>query len=788
MTYIVGKNIEDVYTTEEDKNTFEYLHKSIDYNIAQLVYERDHIRKARNLYEGVRDEEEFKYLQETFGIETPLALKMTPLVKTRVDVLLGILLDETFTYRVTVNDSISIDDINKQKIEEKVKRIRLKYQEQLDTNQKNIQQGRPVEVDFVTQKYLKSVDGLINETFISSFEIAAQSLITFFSQDPTVDLKQKVKLLFLDLLVTGEAYYKTYVNKIGTDPILDIIKPENIFFNKNTNDQFMSTGNKPNVHRVVHREYMKSEEILTRWGHLLGKEDKEDIFGKVPLKGTGNTNIVRSAREIEYSNKNVDGIIGKTNQYTRNGTDYIPVYYVEWLANNEITLDEEEKDDLQVVNDSKAQSKEYSEYFGKDRGTGKVRDKAYRLDKYEGIRIGYNIYVNCGKSRHSVRSIGSPWQTKLSYNGVGYNERNGESYSLAWSLKDLQDSFDIIMFFRDNLIANSGVDGSRINLAAIPKVLGTDFMERLLKFMALRKQGIELIDPTEDGATLFQHYGEFRASMDGNVIASLNAVLETIQAQADIVSGVNRYMYQAAEVRDAVKNVKAGQQTTSLITKDLFELIHTTRRYVILDLINRARYSYIKGKRGSYIVGHRSVLFDIQAKDFCFTDYNIQVVNSSAENAKLEKLSAAVPELIIAGAIDPEVLVQMIMSDSTTEILQLITQSIRERKESNSQVGQLEGQVEQMTTEIKDTKKVMDSLNKIIEANKAEELRLKNRELSIKERAEVAKVENNSGELDRKTRKDIADNEKDRELVQLEREQLYAENAAGNSKEIKNNV
>jgi hypothetical protein len=29
----------------------------------------------------------------------------------------------------------------------------------------------------------------------------------------------------------------------------------------------------------------------------------------------------------------------------------------------------------------------------------------------------------------------------------------------------------------------------------------------------LRKQGLELVDPTEDGANLFQHYGDFNASI-----------------------------------------------------------------------------------------------------------------------------------------------------------------------------------------------------------------------------------------------------------------------------------
>src|SRR5690606_11355020 len=142
-----------------------------------------------------------------------------------------------------------------------------------------------------------------------------------------------------------------------------------------------------------------------------------------------------------------------------------------------------------------------------------------------------------------------------------------------------------IKFFRDNLLANSGVGGSRINLAGIPKILGQDFMERLMKFIALRKQGLEVYDPTEEGAALFQHYGDFKASLDPGLIRALQLGLESLEQEADIVTGINRHMYQAAEVRHAVSNVKVGQQTTSLITKDIFELVHTSRQHMLTDLI-----------------------------------------------------------------------------------------------------------------------------------------------------------------------------------------------------------
>jgi hypothetical protein len=58
----------------------------------------------------------------------------------------------------------------------------------------------------------------------------------------------------------------------------------------------------------------------------------------------------------------------------------------------------------------------------------------------------------------------------------------------------------------------------------------------LTKWVTLRKQGLELVDPTEDGANLFQHYG-FNASIQGDAINAVNAILESLAVQADIVSG-----------------------------------------------------------------------------------------------------------------------------------------------------------------------------------------------------------------------------------------------------------
>jgi len=774
-------NVEDTSITEEEKSDYLYLSQSVDFYIAAMVREKTHIKQARNLYDGIRDKDEFRYLEEVFGIETPVSVKMTPLIKTRIDVLVGILLDEVFTYRISVNDADTLTNIEDQKRKLKAKEIVDKWKKFHSDNVDLVNKGEQPKASPYEEDFLKKLEHSLNESFISEFEIAAGALLKFFEQDPTIDIKQKIKQFFVDMLIAGEAYYRVYIEHEGEDPKLEICKPENVFYSKNTNHQFLSAGNQPLVNAVVHRFFLKRSEILSRWGHLMTDEQKVVLFAQADAAAAPR---IRDPRQLDHIYNYGNNVL---NQHTNSTWDTLPVYHVEWLANNEVELTEEEQTDLQIVETLK-HNRFQDPIFGKEAGNGKPNKKGYRLDRYEGVRVGWNVYLNMGKSRWMPRSIGAPYLTTLSYNGVTYNDRSSKPYSMTLACKDLQDSYDVVTFFRDNLIANAGVDGSRVNLAAIPKVLGQDFMERLLKFVAFRKQGLELYDPTEEGASLFQHYGDFRGSLNGNIIEQLNMVLESIQAQADVVTGINRHMYAAAEARDAVTNVQAGVKQTSLITKDIFELLFDSRKHLLVDLLNAGKITYKNGKRGSYIVGHRTVLFHAQPENFKFTDFNIQVINSSRENLKFEKLNALLPQLAGKGTIEDEVLVQISLMDSPTEVRQLAVESMARRKEENNQIKQLQEQLQQMQSQ---SKQLQEELQKTtIEKEKLEtaDREYKMGDLAMRKKESEERIRQGDERLALDREIDEAEIKKDAEVVRLEREQLYANNVPGNAKQVKNDL
>ena len=54
--------------------------------------------------------------------------------------------------------------------------------------------------------------------------------------------------------------------------------------------------------------------------------------------------------------------------------------------------------------------------------------------------------------------------------------------------------YDILHFYRDSIIANSGTAGDWLDLSMLPTVLGADVPERLQKWIAYKKGGVALVE------------------------------------------------------------------------------------------------------------------------------------------------------------------------------------------------------------------------------------------------------------------------------------------------------
>ena len=173
----------------------EILVKKTDLAIGELVYDKEKLKKSYNYYNCKRDEEQFKYLEENYGIGQPTNVEFIPLIRKHVDALVGEYLDVPILPKVSCKDKETIHNIFREK--------QLKVAEEcfnlLQSNLKNNilrVLGNKDMVDLNIKEQLDKLIEDINENFISQYEIAGQNVIEYIIQSRNTDLITKLKQLY----------------------------------------------------------------------------------------------------------------------------------------------------------------------------------------------------------------------------------------------------------------------------------------------------------------------------------------------------------------------------------------------------------------------------------------------------------------------------------------------------------------------------------------------------------------------------------------------------------------
>ena len=76
------------------------------------------------------------------------------------------------------------------------------------------------------------------------------------------------------------------------------------------------------------------------------------------------------------------------------------------------------------------------------------------MQRYSSVRIGGNIYIINGKDKNVIRSKDNPNYASLSVNGVYFTNRTSKPYSLMLACADLQDKYDLLIYYRKKQAEN----------------------------------------------------------------------------------------------------------------------------------------------------------------------------------------------------------------------------------------------------------------------------------------------------------------------------------------------
>lgn len=705
--------------------------------IAELVIPKTEIQKAYNYYAGIRDAEQFRFLEENYGVGNPTSVEFTPLIKKHIDALIGEFLGVPIIPKISCKDSETISNINRDKqiainkqvfefMQNKLTNALLKFAGGKEPTDENIKE----QLDKIIQE--------LNNDFTSEYEIAAQNVVQYFLQDRRTDIITKLRHLFLDLLIAGYCMFRCIPSESEENVVLEVLDPRNTFVDRNPESVYIKDS-----YRIVIRKWLNKAQILNKYGRDLKEEDlkiikenwKEEAqhYGQYYLQGSPGQSFSPHAEGLDYGIEAQLGYPYDDRREFYHLYDLLPVYEVEWIET----------------------------------------DKDFVMQRYKTIRIGEDIHILKGLDEEVIRSRNNPTQCTLSVNGIFFTNRSSKPYSLMSTCMNLQDKYDLIIFIRDSVLANSGTVGDYIDMSLLPTWLGDEPAERLQKYISYKKIGMAPIDTAQEGRlatgqapmnTIFNGYDD---TIKVQAIQALQLCIQSIEDTVSSITGVFRERLNGIEQRDAVTNIKQGAQNSFIVTKQYYQQMDIAVSELLTDALNIAKIVYKHGLTGTIILGEKyQKIFTALPEHFTLSDWDVHVSTSTEIIKDLETIKQLVPEFIRAQALAPEIIFEALTAKSVTELKTKALLAMKKQKEENNQLQQLQQQLQQTQQQAQQLQQQTEQLQKKVEQLNEQKLQLE----SQKARAE-AKVSWYEAQTDRDYKKKMAANDEKR--VEIEYRQLF---------------
>lgn len=653
--------------------TREELIEKTDQAISELVYDKHELQKAYNYYNGKRDPEQFRYLEENFGLGSPTAVEFTPLLKKHVDALVGEYLGTPILPKVSCKDSDTISNITREKQLQITKGVVGFLKEHLQNSILQFIDGKDI-TDKSIKRQLDKIIQDIDQSFISQYEIAAQNVINYVMQSRETDLITKLRYLLTDLLITGYTFFRVKPSITNTNIEIEVLNPLNTFIDRNPESPYVR-----NSYRAVVRYWLTKNQILAKYGNELSKKDLSELKNRWYDEGTPTYRRTLNSIDSVSESYTLPGY--PDNEYNSSNFQLFPVYDVEWLET----------------------------------------DKNFVMQRYNTIRIGDSIYILRGKDENVIRSKDNPNFCGLTVNGVYFLNRGYQPYSLILKCAHLQDRYDLLHYYRDVLIANSGTAGVIMDQALLPTNLGVKWPERVQKWLAYKKSGIMWVDSTQEGrnetgsSPLNTIFNGFDDTLKAQAVQAIELAIQSVEETTSSITGVFRERLNGIEQRDAVTNIKQGVANSFIVTKHYFQQMDLITSELLLDSLNQAKIVYKNGLTGTLILGDKyQKVFTALPEHFTITDHDVHIVASTEIMQDLQLLKQMIPDFVKSQALAPDIIFEAMTSKSLSDLKLKVQKAMQIQKEENNQIQQLSQQLEQANQQLQQVQaELQKSQNKI---------------------------------------------------------------------------
>lgn len=571
------------------------------------------------------------------------------------------------------------------------------YQKALEQQAQEVQQ----QVDQALDP--EQIEKYVSTSYLDAKEIMVGDLLNYLYYKE--NLKEKKNDGFKHGLISGEEH--VWVGIVNGEPKVEVLNPLKMFFHKSPEVKYVQDGL-----YAGYRTFMTIGDILDKFCDDLTESQKDLLEDRYSSKIDGaDASLISPSMKYgdmdtyEYKFSGSNSEFSKYGSYGPTNHDDIETIHFEWVSQREVgflSFKDENGDDQMIKVDESYEIPKYavkSEY----RDENNNPYLCYEWDNFslewewipevwEAIRIDSDIFVNVGPKPNQHYSLDNPYQVKLGYYGVVYNNMNATSQSHMDRMKPWQYLLFIGMDRLKSLIAKDkgdlvGIDTSRID-PNFPIEKTIHFLEQAGYYIYNGLQGGE-----NPGASTRPGVESIHAS---NMQSVLNFVqiLSYFDEQISDAAGVTKAREGSTAPYEAVTNNQQSIMQSSYITEPTFLVHDNLWREVKTGLIETAEVAYKRKPLITQFVlndGSRKVL-EVDEEVFNNASYGIFNSDNSRDYQVFQELRQLSQPLLQNDKIGIDDLVEILNADSMSELKRELKTSQRRREKREEQMAQAQTQ------------------------------------------------------------------------------------------------
>lgn len=655
----------------------------------------------------------------------PDRIQHYPIMNSKLNILRGEESKRVFDYKVIVTNPNAISEIEDNKKNELLQRLRTLI---ADTS---------ISEEEFNQE-LEKLNYYYTYEWQDFREIRANALINHYTKE--YDIPLLLNEGFMDAMTVGEEIYQCDI--IGGEPTIERVNPLKIRVFKSGYSNRIEDAD-----IIIIEDYWSPGRVIDTYYDVLSKKDMEyiehipdhvsqasiDSMDNIDERfGFVNNNMVgeeMSSNGFYFDPLNLfsDSISNSLLPYDLAGN--IRVLRMYWKSRRKIkkvkSYDLETGEEIYNF---------YPETYIINKDLGEEEKIFYINEAWEGTKIGTDIYVNMRPRVVQYNRLSNPSRCHFGIVGSIYNLNESRPFSLVDMMKQYNYLYDVIHDRLNKLMAKNWGKILRLDLARVPK--GWD-IEKWIYYA--KANGLAVEDSFKEG-NIGASSGKLAGALNnassgvidaefGNSIQQQINLLEFIKLEMSEVAGITRQREGQISNRETVGGVERATLQSSHITEWLFVIHDGVKKRAIECFLETAKIA-LKGrkKKFSYILSDgTNMIVDIDGDEFAEADYGLVVDNSRGTQELSQKLDILAQAALQNKILSFSTIMKLYGSSSLAEKQRLVerdeqlmqersSQAQQQQLETQQQIAQMEAQQRQAELQQKEQANIRDNETKILVA------------------------------------------------------------------------